>query len=109
MIVPAQVLGTGLVVWMALLCMLIIVRMLRGDIRCDGFLAATRATDAGIAPERVVSTVVFPFVIVFYAIQALSTDLTVAPPRLPDVPDYLLSLLVGGNGLYLAGKIMRHP
>ena len=108
MAVPAQILGTGLVIWMALLVMLIIVRMLRGNIRCDGFLAATRTSHADMAPERVVSMVVFPFVIAFYAIQALDTDVTAGVPRLPDVPDYLLSLLVGGNGLYLAGKIMRH-
>lgn len=108
MAVPAQLLGTGLIVWLALLFMLIAVRMLRGDIRCGGFLAPS-STAREMAPERVVSTVVFPFVIMMYAIQALGADVSGATPRLPDVPDYLMSLLVGGNSLYLAGKIMRRP
>ena len=28
-------------------------------------------------------------------------------PIMPDVPEYLLTILTGGNGLYLAGKISR--
>jgi hypothetical protein len=107
--IPGQILGTGLIVWLALLFMLIIVRVLRGDIRHNGFLADSRASDQEVVPERVVSVVVFPMVITMYALQALSTDVTTGIPRLPDVPDYLMSLLVGGNGLYLAGKIMRRP
>jgi len=106
----AQFLQAGLVVWLVLLSMLIAVRALRGDIRCVGFLASAPNSQSQIAPERVVSIVVFPFVITMYVLQALGADLTVATggrPTLPEVPDYLMSLLVGGNGLYLAGKIMR--
>jgi hypothetical protein len=105
MAMPAQILGAGLLIWLAALILLIMVRVLRGDIRYDGVLAASRR--AGMAPERVVSAVVFPLVILFYAMQALDVDVAIVPARLPDVPDYLMSLLVGGNGLYLAGKIMR--
>ena len=51
---------------------------------------------------------VFPVVLAYYVYTAISGDYANAmPPRLPDVPDYLLSLLTGTNSLYLAGKIAR--
>ena len=98
----------GLLIWLALLGSLIAIRMLRGDIRVDGLLTHARDSEGNVDVERVVNMVVFPIVIVMYVAEALSMKLAAgAPPMLPDVPDYLLSLLVGGNGLYLAGKIMR--
>jgi hypothetical protein len=52
---------------------------------------------------------VFPWVLGVYTLNALHADVSGAtgPPSLPDVPEYLLSLLTGSNGLYLAGKIAR--
>jgi hypothetical protein len=109
MAAPARLLAIGLLTWFGLLALLIVVRMLRGDIGVTGFLKDRKAA-RGIAQERVVSMVVFPFVIAMYAIEALNADLALdagGRPMMPDVPDYLLTLMVGGNGLYLAGKILR--
>jgi hypothetical protein len=108
--VITNLLAAGLVAWLGLVALLIAVRVLRGDIRVAGFLADT--TDgAGIhvAPERVVALVVFPLVLLIYATNALNAELAVvgARPVMPDVPEYLLTLLTGGNGLYLAGKMAR--
>lgn len=103
----AKVFEAGLLGWMALLALLIAVRILRGDIRVDGLLLHN-ADDVTVAPERVLTMAVFPVVIVSYAYTALNMNLELpGPVRLPDVPDSFLSLLLGSNGLYLAGKIAR--
>jgi hypothetical protein len=105
-----KLLAAGLVAWLGLLALLIAMRALRGDIRVAGFLADT-ADGAGfeVAPERAVVLVVFPLVLLMYAMSALNAELAVVGgrPVMPDVPEYLLTLLTGGNGLYLAGKIAR--
>ena len=103
----AKVLEAGLLGWMALLILLIGVRILRGDIPADGVLLHNEG-DASVAPERALTMAIFPVVIISYAYTALNMNLEVpGPVRLPDVPDYLLNLLLGSNGLYLAGKIAR--
>jgi hypothetical protein len=109
MLIPAQMLATGLLVWFGLLMLLIAIRMLRGDIYVSGVL--THDPDlAGqaVEPERVVVMAIAPLIVIAYVYQALSTDLGgEGRPSLPDVPETLLTLLSGGNALYLAGKIAR--
>jgi hypothetical protein len=109
MAAPARLLAIGLLTWFGLLALLIAVRMLRGDIRVTGFLV-DRKGQHDVAYERVVSLTIFPFVIAMYAIEALNADLSPGAggrPMMPDVPNYLMTLMAGGNGLYLAGKILR--
>ena len=103
-----RLLAAGLLTWLTLLVLLVVVRMLRGDIGVSGFLAPDKTATA-VAPERVVAMVAFPFVLLTYLMTALHADLSVVNgrPIMPDVPDYLLTILTGGNGLYLAGKISR--
>jgi hypothetical protein len=107
MTIIAKLLTAGLLTWFCLLALLIAVRVLRGQIRTSGFL--TDRNVAGVAPERVVAMVAFPFVLLTYTLTALHADLSVVNgrPTMPDVPEYLLTILTGGNGLYLAGKISR--
>jgi hypothetical protein len=102
----AYVMQCGLLVWFALLSALIATRMLRGDINVSGMLANRRA-GGPMTPERVVSMAVFPTFIIGYAVVGLRTDVTGLPPSLPDIPSEILNLLIGSNGLYLAGKIAR--
>jgi hypothetical protein len=103
----AKVFAAGLLAWMILLVLLIAVRVLRGDIYAKGMLVP-REGDPDVAPERVLAMAVFPVVIITYAYTALNMDLEAAGTlRLPDVPETLLTLLSGGNGIYLAGKIAR--
>ena len=101
----------ALVTWLGLFAILVTLRMLRGEIRTAGLLC--HRLDAGggnLAPERVVAMITFPIVLWLYGLDALQADVSgsAGPPSLPDVPQYLLSLLTGGNGLYLAGKIARN-
>jgi hypothetical protein len=99
--------ASALLIWLSLLALLIAVRLLRGDIGTAGLLRHDLSDS--VAPERVVAIIAFPFVLALYTLNALHSDVsgTSGPPSLPDVPSDLLSLLTGGNGLYLAGKIAR--
>src|SRR5262245_13802887 len=108
--VIAQLLAAGLLTWFVLMVLLIAVRMLRRDIRVTGLLAETPpGAGTAIEPERGVAMAAFPLVLMLYVLSALQTDLPVVDgrPVMPDVPNYLLTILTGGNGLYLAGKIAR--
>jgi hypothetical protein len=99
----------GLLVWMALLMLLVGVRVLRGDIQTDGMLVHSARRTGDVDPERAVMAVAFPFVVLMYILDALHADVSgsAGRPSLPDVPQYLLTLLMGGNGVYLAGKFTR--
>jgi hypothetical protein len=103
----AKLLATGLLAWLGLLATIIILGVLRGDIRNRGMLIDHSRGE--IIPERLVMMAVFPFVLLGYIVTALSFDPLAAidRPSLPDVPESLLALLTGGNGLYLVGKIAR--
>ncbi len=99
-----QALAAGLLGWLALLALIILTRALSGELKTDGLLAASRGE--GVAPERALSMLVFPVVIASYAYLALQVDVG-AKAALPDVPEQLMMLLTGSNGIYLAGQIAR--
>ena len=105
----ARILEYGLLAWFGLLTLLIAVRMLRGDIVVTGLLTQ-RSGDQSVLPERALHMAVFPVIIAYYLYTALHIDVTAVEgvrPSMPDVPEYLISLLTGTNSLFLAGKIAR--
>ena len=106
-----NLLAAGLLTWLALLALVLIVRYFDQKRRPTGYLAGKAGRNAPIEPERVTVVMIFPAVALLYAAYALSIDIHDVPlgtrPSLPDVPDYLLALLTGGNTLYLAGKFAR--
>jgi len=105
-----KLLAAGLLTWLALLALLVAMRILRGDIPAAGVLVHAKTNGSSdVAPERVVAMAVFPLVILMYVMSALGSDLTIVAgrPTMPDLPDSLLVLLTGANGLYLAGKMAR--
>ncbi|MEN3376058.1 MAG: hypothetical protein V7604_1413 [Hyphomicrobiales bacterium] len=102
----ASLFAAGLLIWFALLTVLIVMRVLNGDIFAAGMLLQNES-DSGVAPERVLAMASFPAVIIGYAMVALHADVSTAHPSLPDVPETLINLLTGGNAVYLAGKIAR--
>ena len=103
-----KLLAGGLLVWFASLAALIMVRVLRRDIRVEGMIATGADRVGQVDPERAVAMAVFPFVIGYYVIEALHADMSVRA-SLPDIPQSLLVVLTGSNSLYLAGKIARGP
>ena len=98
----------GLIAWLGALALLVAVRVLRGDIASSGMLTSEQ-NNGSVEPERVVAMALVPAVLAFYAIHALNTGIVKTPTGLsmPDLPESLVALLTGGNGLYLAGKIAR--
>jgi hypothetical protein len=105
----AQILKVGLSAWLVLLTAIVIGRILRGNISCRGMLADDpQRAGSETAPMRVVAALVFPLVIMFLILQALNFDVSAVEPgtrpSFPDIPDNLVLLLTGGNGLYLASK-----
>lgn len=103
----ANLFAAGLLTWFGLLALLLAIRILRGDIPAAGLLLHHR-DDNNVAPERVLAMAVFPFVTISYVYSALQMNLA-APGMLvlPELPPALLNLVIGSNGLYLAGKIAR--
>ena len=102
-----KLLATGLLLWFGLLFALIAVRVLRRDIEVRGLL--TNSSERGrddITPERVAAMAVFPTILLYYVLTALRADMSVNP-SMPDIPELLVTILTGSNGLYLAGKIAR--
>ncbi len=100
-----RVFETGLLVWFSLLAAIVIGRVMDGTIDADGLLHHD-ADDDSVAPERVVSMLAFPVVLISYVLSALHADVSVSR-ALPDLSQNMILLLTGGNGLYLAGKIAR--
>lgn len=98
----------GLQVWLALLAMIIALRMWNGGIDTTGFLRTKRdiGHGAAIEPERLINLIVFPIVIATFTYDTLRLDPATAH-SLPDISNYMLTLLTGGNSIYLAGKIAR--
>ncbi len=105
----ARILEYGLLAWFGLLMLLIAGRILRRDIDVSGLL--TRGADQSVLPERALHMAVFPVVLAFYIYTALQIDVNAVAegvrPSMPNVPEYLLTLLTGTNSLFLAGKIAR--
>jgi hypothetical protein len=104
----ANALSYALLIWFGALAMLVAGRILTGQIDCSGLLVGKQG-DSDIAPERVVSMGLMPAVLGYYAIHALNTGAVAGSSGLsmPDLPENLVTLLTGGNGLYLAGKLAR--
>jgi hypothetical protein len=100
-----RVFEIGLAAWFALLAAIVIWRVLVGAIDMRGMLQHDPAE--GVAPERLVSLIAFPTVLVSYVLGAMHADLNAAH-SLPDISENMILLLTGGNGLYLAGKIARN-
>lgn len=104
---PHTLLAFGLTSWLSLLAILILFRMLNGEILVSGLLR-TRIADP-IDPERILMLVGTVVAAIYYASLALSQDLSAidGSVSLPPVQDVVLQLLGGSQVLYLAGKIAR--
>ncbi len=91
--------------WLGSLAFLIAYRLLNGRIELRGLLQ--RQSRTGVDPAKVQLVVLTVTGAFFYLGIVLShafpRDAT-GHPTLPDVPDYMLAALGGGNVLFLAAK-----
>jgi hypothetical protein len=100
----------GLIAWLGAFALLVAMRILRGDIDAGGMLVTDPQRTGNVDPERVIVMGVGPAVLAFYVIQTLNTGAVPLPSggySMPDLPESLVALLTGSNGLFLAGKIAR--
>jgi hypothetical protein len=99
----AEIAAFALIAWLGLLARVIALRMLRGDMPLTGLLSSS--AEGGIDPERVQSVLVVGFAVLLYLTEFVR--LPAGAAMLPEVPQSLLVLLAGSNGVYLSGKIAR--
>jgi len=103
-------LAFGLIAWFGAMLLLVLLRVLRDEVASSGLLISGRYAGEGVNPERVVAVAIVPAVLAVYTIHALNTGIVTTADgalSMPDLPENLVTLLTGGNGLYLAGKIAR--
>jgi hypothetical protein len=105
-LVPSELLSVGISVWLAALGGLIASLILNGSIRTNGLLA----TQLGGAPspERIQLLVASLIGAGTYASSALSSTATeTGMDALPEVPEWLLTAMVGSQAVFLGSKLMR--
>jgi hypothetical protein len=101
-----QMFAWGMLAWLALLAAFIAVRVMRGDMVLWGMLA--QKPGGPPTPERMLGLVITIVIAVVYVKTALQIDLSgPGPIRLPELPEHFLNILLGTNGIFLAGKIAR--
>lgn len=103
----AQISQSFLVAWLGALAAIVLYRILRGEIKCSGLLAAN--TGETVSVERVQLLIASIIAIGGYSLETLSKAENAAGSlnSLPDVPIELIVLLGGSQTLYLAAKFAR--
>lgn len=95
--------------WLLLFFAVILMKMLRGDINTNGLLKSWQGGPTD--PERAAIMALTIFAAGYYLISSINTGVQANPqsgsPTMPDVPDGILVLLGGANGIYISGKIIR--
>jgi hypothetical protein len=102
----ALLLRLGLVAWLGALVLIVVFRLMTGGIVLDGLLSHDPTGQQGFA-ERLTLLLATLGYALYYTSTALGTPLDAAEPALPDVPEGVLTVLLGVNGLYLTGKIIE--
>ena len=96
----------GLLLWLGLLVALVLRGIFSGKINTKGLLSH-RGIAGDVAPERLAMLLATLGYALFYAVSALRTvRLDYADAGLPEIPEEVLAVFVGTNGLYLTGKIV---
>lgn len=109
----SQLFGIGMIIWLSILAAYILFVIISNKIPMGGLIqtAEDGAVKQKFIPERVASLVITLAVAGFYIITAFDAELTPDPSTnlvsMPDIPEGLLALLVGGKTLFIAGKIAR--
>jgi hypothetical protein len=107
----SAILGQFFLYWFLILVAAIAVRMLRNDINTAGLLKSTGSGD--VDPERLNLLVVTLAGAGYYFLHTMQTplaDLYDAGTDLyvmPDIPEELLVIFAGSQGLFLSGKYYR--
>ncbi|GEM_PF-6769476 len=103
------VFGLTMVAWLAILAGFVSYKFLTGHLSMTGLLQ--KEGGSALVPERVTALATTLFVAGAYILIVLNTGLIEDPvtdvKSMPDMPEALLALLVGGKAVYVTGKISR--
>jgi hypothetical protein len=100
------ILRLSLLVILGLLAGLVLRGILSGNIKTRGLVSHGEATGWSLAPERLAALLATCGYGAFYVLQALRMPLDGLHPALPDIPDDVLAVLLGTNGVYLTRKFV---
>lgn len=101
----AFVLQIGLLIWLGLIVGLVAKQMLAGEIAVTGMLRGKMEDDpATVLPDRVALLLTTLGFGGYYIITTLR-GFDVSVPTLPEVPNSVLAVLLGSQGVYLTRKI----
>ena len=95
--------------WQFVLAAVVLGKVLFGPVRALGLLATLSGTGKGSPanPERVALFAVFLGAAGLYLIEGVNAVGSGPGTSLPEVPEMLVEALVGGNSVYLSGKLFR--
>ena len=107
MLEPAVILGVIPGLFLATMGLAAVVVMIR--LRSTGPAGASMLTnkDGRADPERMLLLLTTLAVAGWYLFAGLRTTVTGEIKSLPDVPEWVLTALTGGHGLFLGGKLLR--
>ena len=95
--------------WLVALAAVVFGKVFLGSDRVMGFLIAPSGIGkrSPANPERVALFAIFLGAAGLYFIAGLNELATGPVTSLPEVPEMLVEVLVGGNSIYLSGKLLR--
>jgi len=105
----APILTVFMLAWLSALAAVVLGKVLLGSDRAMGLLVTQSGTKKRppANPERVALFTVFLGAAGLYFIEGVNAVAAGPVTSLPEVPQMLVELLVGGNALYLSGKLIR--
>lgn len=109
MVTLAPILIFFMLAWLSALAAVVLGKVLWGPDRVMGLLVTQSGTGkrSPANPERVALFAVFLGAAGWYFIEGINAVTAGPVTSLPEVPRMLVELLVGGNALYLSGKLFR--
>ena len=104
----AWILEWGLLVWLLILAGVVALRVLSGSIHNVGLISHTNELgQRRIRPERLLLLASSLGYAVYYVTTALQTPLDMADPSLPEIPNEVVTAILGTNGAYLSLKLLQ--
>jgi hypothetical protein len=101
MTAPALALQIGLIVWLSAFAARVLYRLMIGQISMSGMLLDQ--------PTGVIHSDRLQLLVASVAGAVTYVGLAIKAGGFPEIPEWLLTLLGGSQGIYLFGKKLRNP
>ncbi len=108
----SEFLALFLLGWLGALAVIVLIKMLRGDINTTGLMCSAKGPDSNADPERVTLVMLTVGVALYYLVNSIGIPLEELRGAngefyMPDLPSDALVLLGGSQTAYITGKIFR--